>query len=41
MIAQFAIRLICGMSLVWWLAPRKQITDGFFRIQMLICSYCT
>ena len=36
MIAQFAIRLICGMSLVWWLAPRKQITDGFFRIQMLI-----
>jgi hypothetical protein len=35
-IAQFAIRLICGMSLVWWLAPRKQITDGFFRIQMLI-----
>ena len=36
MIAQFAIRLICGMSLAWWLAPRRQITDGFFRIQMLI-----
>ncbi|MED5448898.1 MAG: hypothetical protein VYA62_11790, partial [Planctomycetota bacterium] len=36
MIAQFAIRLICGMSLAWCLASRRQITDGFFRIQMLI-----
>ncbi|HAA48941.1 MAG TPA: hypothetical protein DCE43_04430 [Planctomycetaceae bacterium] len=36
MIAQFAIRLICGMSLAWCLTPRRQITDGFFRIQMLI-----
>tara|TARA_B100000029_G_C17515507_1_gene937921 strand:+ start:100 stop:891 length:792 start_codon:yes stop_codon:yes gene_type:complete len=35
-IAQFAIRLICGMSLSWCLTPRKQVTDGFFRIQMLI-----
>lgn len=36
MIAQFALRLICGMSLVWWLMPRRHVTDGFFRIQMLI-----
>ena len=36
MIAQFAVRLICGMSLAWCLTPRRQVTDGFFRIQMLI-----
>ncbi len=36
MIAQFAWRLICGMSLVWALMPRKQVTSGFFRIQMLV-----
>lgn len=36
MIAQFAWRLICGMSLMWALMPRKQVTSGFFRIQMLV-----
>ena len=36
MIAQFALRLIVGMSLMWALMPRKDVTSGFFRIQMLI-----
>ena len=36
MIAQFALRLICGMSLMWALMPRRQVTSGFFRIQMLL-----
>lgn len=36
MIAQFALRLIVGMSLLWAVMPRKDVTSGFFRIQMLI-----
>lgn len=36
MIAQFALRLICGMSLMWSLMPRGEVTSGFFRIQMLV-----
>ena len=36
MIAQFALRLICGMSLMWCIMPRSQVTAGFFRIQMLV-----
>jgi hypothetical protein len=36
MIAQFAVRLICGMSLTWLLMPREQVTNGFFRIQSLV-----
>lgn len=36
MIAQFALRLICGMSLTWCVMPRAQVTAGFFRIQMLV-----
>lgn len=36
MIAQFALRLICGMSLTWCVMPRSQVTSGFFRIQMLV-----
>ncbi len=36
MISQFALRLICGMSLMWALIPRRQVTSGFFRIQMLV-----
>ncbi len=36
MIAQFSLRLICGMSLIWALMPRRQVTSGFFRIQMLV-----
>jgi len=36
MIAQFSLRLICGMSLMWSFMPRRQVTSGFFRIQMLV-----
>lgn len=36
MITQFALRLICGMSLTWCILPRQQITSGYFRIQMLV-----
>ena len=36
MIAQFALRLICGMSLMWAIVPRRDVTSGFFRIQMLV-----
>jgi len=36
MIPVFAMRLICGLSSMWCLAPRRQITSGFFRIQMLL-----
>ncbi|WP_417847897.1 hypothetical protein [Thalassoglobus sp.] len=36
MIPEFALQLICGLSTVWCIAPRSQITSGFFRIQMLI-----
>ena len=36
MIARFALQLVCGMSLMWLLLPRPQISSGFFRIQMLV-----
>ena len=36
MIAQFALLLMFGMSLMWALMPRSQVTAGFFRIQMMI-----
>jgi hypothetical protein len=36
MIAQFALRLLCGISLIWLMLPRSQITPGFFRIQSLL-----
>lgn len=36
MITQFAVRLLCGMSGMWCLMPRSQVTSGFFRIQMLV-----
>lgn len=36
MIPEFALRLICGLSLIWCIAPRKEITSGYFRIQLLI-----
>ncbi len=36
MIAQFALQLILGMSLMWALMPRFRVTSGFFRIQMMI-----
>ncbi|HVW02542.1 MAG TPA: hypothetical protein VHB77_19455, partial [Planctomycetaceae bacterium] len=36
MLAQFAIRLMCGNSLMLALMPRKTVASGFFRVQMLI-----
>lgn len=36
MIPQFALRLIVGLSLTWCLLPRRLITSGFFRIQLLV-----
>lgn len=36
MIPQFTLQLIFGMALTWCIAPRAQITSGFFRIQMLV-----
>lgn len=36
MIPQFAIRLAFGLALMWCLLPRKLVTSGFFRIQMLL-----
>lgn len=36
MIPQFALRLICGLATLWTIAPRRDITSGYFRIQMLI-----
>lgn len=36
MIAQFALRLLCGISLTWLMLPRSKITPGFFRIQSLL-----
>jgi len=36
MIPQFALRLIFGMSLTWCVMPRREVTSGFFRIQMLV-----
>ena len=36
MIAEFSLLLMLGMSLMWCLMPRAQVTSGFFRIQMMI-----
>jgi len=36
MLAQFTLQLIAGISLMWVLMPRRQVTSGFFRIQMLL-----
>ena len=36
MIPQFALRLIFGMSLTWCVMPKRDVTSGFFRIQMLV-----
>ncbi|MFQ5734476.1 MAG: hypothetical protein ACE5KM_21285 [Planctomycetaceae bacterium] len=36
MIAQFALRLIVGMSAMWAVMPRRDVASGFFRIQMLV-----
>lgn len=36
MIAQFALRLTFGMGLMWLLMPRRDVTAGFFKIQMRV-----
>ena len=36
MLAQFAVRMICGMSLVLTTMPHATVASGFFRVQMLI-----
>ncbi|HUG91095.1 MAG TPA: hypothetical protein VML55_09690 [Planctomycetaceae bacterium] len=35
-LARFALRLLCGTSLMWCLLPRAKVSSGFFRIQMLV-----
>lgn len=35
-LAQFAVRLICGMTLVLTAMPKTAVASGFFRVQMLI-----
>lgn len=36
MVAAFALKLMTGVALMWLLMPRRHVTDGFFRIQMLV-----
>ena len=36
MVALFVLKLVAGITLMWLLMPRKEVTDGFFRIQMLV-----
>ncbi len=36
MLAQSTLQLILGISLMWTFMPRKEVTLGFFRIQMLL-----
>jgi hypothetical protein len=36
MLANFTFQLIAGISLMWVVMPRRQVTSGFFRIQMLL-----
>ena len=36
MISLFVLKLVAGITLMWLLMPRKSVTDGFFRIQMLV-----
>jgi len=36
MIAQFTLRLIVGISFMWVVMPRRDVTCGFFRIQMML-----
>jgi hypothetical protein len=32
----FVLKLVTGIALMWLLMPRREVTDGFFRIQMLV-----
>ena len=36
MIALLVLKLSAGITLMWWLMPRGDVTDGFFRIQMRV-----
>lgn len=36
MIESFVLKLLVGIAMMWLLMPRKEVTDGFFRIQMLV-----
>lgn len=36
MIALFVLKLATGIALMWLLMPRREVADGFFRIQMLV-----
>ena len=36
MIESFVLKLVTGIALMWLLMPRNEVTDGFFRIQMLV-----
>jgi hypothetical protein len=36
MIALFVLKLATGIALMWLLMPRRDVADGFFRIQMLV-----
>jgi hypothetical protein len=36
MIESFVLKLVTGIALMWLWMPRKEVTDGFFRIQMLV-----
>lgn len=36
MMALFILKLAAGITLMWWLMPRRDVTDGFFRIQMRV-----
>jgi hypothetical protein len=36
MIESFLLKLLLGIAMMWLLMPRKEVTDGFFRIQMLV-----
>jgi len=36
MIEYFVLKLVTGITLMWLLMPRQEVTDGFFRIQMLV-----
>lgn len=36
MIESFVLKLVTGITLMWLWMPRKDVTDGFFRIQMLV-----
>lgn len=36
MIAPFVLKLLAGIAFTWLLMPRREVADGFFRIQMLV-----